>query len=108
MINLACFQITQHIKDILLLENISKYFNCGRVSVRSTKLAGDFLVSPIDDLSQIIIPFLDKYPLQGIKIKDYLDWKLAAELIQNKEHLRIEGIGKIKTIKQSMNKQRKS
>ena len=67
------FQITQHIRDILLLENISKYFNCGRVSVRNTKLAGDFLVSPIVARSQTIIPFLDKYPLQSVKIKDFLD-----------------------------------
>lgn len=70
-------QITQHIRDILLLENTSKYLNCGRVGVRGSKSAGDFLVYWLYVLSKTIIPFLDEYPLHSVKIKSYSDWKLA-------------------------------
>lgn len=53
----------------------------------------------MDVLSQIIIPFLDKYPFHTVIIKDYSDWKLAWELIKKGEHLTKQGADKIKIIK---------
>ena len=46
----------------------------------------------------------DNFPLITQKLADYHLWKQALELIQRKEHLTIEGIHKIASIKASMNR----
>jgi hypothetical protein len=52
----------------------------------------------------IIIPFFEKYPIQGIKSSDFPDFKKVAEILKNKEHLTSEGFNKIIEIKVGMNK----
>ena len=46
---------------------------------------------------------MEKYPLLGAKLQDYLDFVKVAELIKSKEHLTIEGLAKIEEIKSNMN-----
>ncbi len=52
----------------------------------------------------IVIKFLDKHPLITKKHADYLLFKLAINLVLNKEHLTVEGLNKIVAIKASMNR----
>lgn len=65
------------------------------------------VVSKFNDITDIIIPFFDKYPIHGVKSLDYINFKEIALLIKEKDHLSIEGIEKIKRIKSNMNKFRK-
>ncbi len=62
----------------------------------------------VKDIIKIIIPFLDKYPLIGIKHKDYVDFKEVANLIENDLHLTsfAAGVKKIEQIKSRMNRER--
>jgi hypothetical protein len=95
------FQIGLHEKDKDLLDLIKSYFGVGKVS----KLASNsvlYRVSSIDEL-KVIIDHFDRYPLITYKYKDYLLFKQAFELLQNKEHLSIEGLRKIVSIKASIN-----
>ena len=46
-----------------------------------------------------IIPFFNKYPLQGTKLFDFLDFNKVAKLVENKTHLTSEGFEMIKQIK---------
>lgn len=85
------FKITQHVRDEQLLRNLKNYFGCGEYKQRKSQLVGDFQVNKISDISEIIIPFLKKYPLQGIKALDFLDFCKAAELIKSEKHLTKEG-----------------
>jgi hypothetical protein len=64
------------------------------------------VVSKFTDISEKIIPFLDKYLVQGIKLADYQDFKRAAELIKAKSHLTLEGLNQLRAIKAGMNTQR--
>ena len=59
----------------------------------------DFTVVSFLDNHEKIIPFLNKYPMVGVKVLDFLDFCKVAELIKNKEHLTLEGLEKIKKIK---------
>jgi len=63
-----------------------------------------FYVNSLKDLIEVIIPFFDKYPLITQKQGDYILFKQAIELMKNKEHLTVEGLTKIVSIKASMNK----
>ncbi len=91
------FQITQHIKDRVLMENILNYFECGYLSVRDDIV--DYHVTKFNDILEKIIPFFDKYPVLGVKQKDFEYFKSVASIIQDKKHLTEEGILKIKEIK---------
>jgi len=55
---------------------------------------------------EIIIPFFEKYPIQGEKSLDFSDFKKVGEMLKNKEHLTSEGFNKILKIKAGMNEKR--
>lgn len=99
------FKITQHIRDTDLLKELVNYFNCGRHSLSSLG-AGDFIVTKFEDIYTKIIPFFNKYPLQGSKFLDFSDFNSVAELMKNKAHITSEGFESIKQIKSGTNKKR--
>jgi len=41
----------------------------------------------------MIIPFFEKHPIAGSKHLNFLDFKSAALIIKNKEHLNQDGVG---------------
>ncbi len=58
-----------------------------------------FVVTKFSDIVEKIIPFFNKYPLLGVKQKDFLNFKLVASIISDKKHLTEEGLSQIKEIK---------
>lgn len=79
------------------------FFKAGNIKLRSNNTA--YLeVSRLSDLKTVIIPHFDKYPLLTHKRADFELFKMAIELIINKEHLTEEGLNKIASLKASMNK----
>jgi len=96
----------QHLKDELLIKYLVNYFNCGTTHKFSSKNYIVFTTSKFKDIYLKIIPFFKKYNIQGIKALDFLDFCLAADLINNKVHLTIKGLEKIRLIKSQMNKAR--
>jgi hypothetical protein len=61
------------------------------------------VVTKFSDIAEKIIPFFDKHPVQGIKSRDYQDFKRVVELMKVKAHLTIEGLAQIRDIKAGMN-----
>ena len=58
------------------------------------RLVCEFIVTKINPIvNHIIIPFFDKYNIKGSKHGDFLDFKSAALIINNKEHLNQDGVG---------------
>ena len=60
------------------------------------------MVYSIEDLA-VVISHIDKYMLVTQKCADYLLFKMIFNLIEKKEHLSMEGLLKIVSIKASMN-----
>lgn len=100
------FSITQHIKDEELLKDIATYLNYGRYYKSPTRDEGQYLVTVFSDINDKLIPFLNEYPLLGVKKEDYLDFLQIAGLIKSKAHLTDEGLETIKLIKSNMNRKR--
>ena len=98
------FSIAQDLNDILILKSLIQFFNCGYVAQYKNRKICEFIVTKIDHIIIHIIPFFDKYNIEGSKYKDYLKFKEAAIIIKNKEHLTQKGIKKIIELKNSMNK----
>jgi hypothetical protein len=59
-------------------------------------------VFTIKDLT-VIINHFDRYPLLSQKLADYELFKKAFYIIQNKEHLTMEGLNKLVAIRSSLN-----
>jgi hypothetical protein len=95
------FQITLHQRDKALLEQIKSYFCVGSFNKSGARTV-QYRVESVKDLATIIDHF-DKYPLITQKQADYLLFKMIVNLINNKEHLTIEGLHKIVAIRASMN-----
>ena len=101
------FKITLHIrdKDIFSIDKIKNYFCVGVVSKHGENLI-NYGIRSIKDI-QLVINHFDNFPLKTKKSKDYKLFKLAFEIIKNKEHLTVEGFEKILKIKEGMNQNRK-
>jgi hypothetical protein len=73
------FRITQHNKDLLLLQNFINFFNCGQVEQYNSKNATDYIVSNSKSISINIIPFFQQYSLLSSKLLDFQDFYDAAD-----------------------------
>ena len=100
------FTITQHSRDIVLLESLVKYFGCGTSVLASNRDEVYFVVTVFADILHKIIPLFNEYPLIGNKKLDFLDFVRIAEIIKSKDHLTKEGLEKIKVINRNMNSKR--
>ena len=98
------FSIAQDSRDILLLKSLVEFFNCGYIAQYKNRKVCEFIVTKINDIIIYIIPFFEKYKIEGSKYKDYVNFKEAATLVKNKEHLTEKGLNKIIELKNSMNK----
>ena len=102
------FQITQHGRDVLLLEKIVSFLGCGTLKKRNIMNfnAWDYKLVDFSLMDSIIIPFFTKYPLQSAKAYDWKAFTEAADLIKNKSgrSWTEEEFSKIKSIKETMNK----
>lgn len=82
-----------------------EYLDCGKIYKKGE--AFDFRVTKFSDNYSKIIPFFKKYPLHGVKYKDFDDFCRVAEIIKKKEHLTEKGLDQIREIKAEMNTGRK-
>ena len=97
------FTVVQHKSDVQILYALKSYFKCGVVRVNhGDRMA--YRVRSLDHLSQIIIPFFERYSLKTKKRIEFEKFRDVLRMMQQKEHLTTEGIEKIKNIADAMNR----
>jgi hypothetical protein len=97
------FQIGLHTKDLNLLCLLQQYLGgIGSIHLASNRDIVNYSIDSIKDLNKLIT-HLEKYPLLTQKAGDFLLFKKAVELVNDKAHLTVEGLEKIVNIKASMN-----
>ena len=102
------FRISQHERDIVLMESLIKYLGSGKIYKYPGKPAVVLTIFKFSDITNNIIPFFENYPILGVKLLDYLDWCKIAKLISEGSHLTLEGLNLIREIKSGMNTGRKN
>ncbi|OSX56128.1 hypothetical protein POSPLADRAFT_1160921 [Postia placenta MAD-698-R-SB12] len=102
------FRLTQHTRDTQLMELIIKYLGVGRLEKDSRNRVVTIVVGNFSNLTEIIIPFFNQYPILGVKHLDYQDWCKIANLISQGSHLTIEGFEEIRVIEARINQGRKN
>ena len=96
------FRISQHSRDLKLMEKIVEYFGSGKIYKYGGKSAVSLTIVDFTDVTNTIVPFFNKNPIIGIKLYDYLDWCKIHSLMINRSHFTLEGINSIRKIKSGM------
>jgi LAGLIDADG endonuclease len=94
------FQVDQKTKDLLVL---IKNFLGGNIGYRSSQDTY-YYGSTSFGSAKNVINYFDKYPLQSSKHTSYLKWRKVYLIVQNREHLTLEGIARIKKLKENINR----
>jgi hypothetical protein len=102
------FSIGLDIREKLLITDLVKFFNLQDFDkyIYTTENVVNFQITNFTDIMNIIIPFFEQYPIEGIKKLDYVDFKTVGDLMLNKEHLTQSGLDKIIKIQSNMNRSR--
>lgn len=77
------FNTGLHSRDLPLLEKIQTFFGVGNISIGNNNTA-IYYVASVQDLTNVIIPHFDMFPLITKKRADYI-LKSALEIIHRKE-----------------------
>ena len=96
------FKLNLHKADIALLKKIQSFYGVGKI-YESKANSAEYIVGSLKDLTDVIIPHFDKYPLMTQKRADFLLFKLIIELMNKKEHLTTDGLRKIVSLRASIN-----
>jgi len=91
-----------------VLTDIANFLNC-KLLIRKQKSTGNeyYTLTASSKMSlEIIVNYLEKYPLFSSKYLDYKNWKEIVILIFENKHYTKEGINKTESARNSMNRQR--
>ena len=99
------FEIELREDDKEILERVRETLDCGNIYHLEYKKYSKwrphfkYKVSNLRDITQKIIPFFQKYPLQAKKKYSFALFYQVAELMLKKQHLTTQGIEQIKALK---------
>jgi hypothetical protein len=97
------FQAYQHRDHQMVLEELVRYFGCGRVRPKGP--ASSVLTYSVDSLQELtdkVIPFFERHPLV-IKQRDFERFVDIVSSMRRKEHLRPEGFERLVRLAYAMN-----
>ena len=100
------FVLTQHVRDLDFFKYLVEYLGFGRTAIN--REAVEFIVTKFSDLTDKLLPLLQKYPIVGYKYLDYLYFVKAVELMKDKAHLTEEGLNQFRELQELMNSGRKN
>lgn len=100
------FRIVQHKRDIKLLYALKNYFSVGVVRVNHDTRY-ELRIKSLEHLNKFIIPHFNKYPLLTQKKFDFIKFKTIINLMNNNQHLSVDGLKEIIVIASRMNRQNK-
>lgn len=81
------------------MRSLVEYLGCGVYYLDSGGDHGDFIVTRFSDVTDKILPFLEKYPIVGVKAKDFEGFCKAAEIMKVKGDTTESGLEEIHLIK---------
>ena len=97
------FTVVQHERDVQVLHALKAHFGCGVVRVNhGDRMA--YRVRSVKHLLEHIVPFFVKHSLKTKKNVDFLKFRDVLILMEAGNHLTVEGVERIRSIAQQMNR----
>lgn len=99
--------LENEVSNLNIMEELAKFLDC-KLSIykNKTRKVLSLNVTSLETIG-FVIKYFNRYPLLGIKYKDFKDWEIIYNIMISKEHLTDEGRLKIKLIQYNMNSKRK-
>jgi hypothetical protein len=102
------FQVYQHRDNIAVLEELRRFFGCGRITSKGPKsTVMTYAVYGKRDLLDRVIPFFEAHPLATSKQLDFEKFRAIVSGMVEKEHRTEAGFRRIVELAFSMNKRGK-
>jgi hypothetical protein len=103
------FSIELRADDRMILERIKNTIGCGKIYDCNYERYGwyphvKYKVSKIDDIADILVPFVAKHGLQAKKKEMFRHFKVIVEKCVRKEHLTLKGIEEIRVLREEIRK----
>lgn len=107
------FVITQGEKSKKSLEEIQRFFHCGKIFENNRKdnhreKLLRYCVRSRKDLIAVIIPFFQEYPLRTAKKEDFQKFVRIVLMLEKNKHLTQSGLVKIAQVIETMNRRKTS
>lgn len=96
------YKITQHEKNREILEEISKYQNCGYIKDTKSNVVR-YVTRDINSITEIQIPIFDKNSLLTTKGVSYSIWKDLIKMKQNKHYKTDLGQKEMRKLQENLN-----
>jgi hypothetical protein len=100
------FSIELHSGDIDILRKIAQTLDIGEVIKIKNRDSALFYVTKFDDITKVIIPIFQEFPLQTTKHLDFICLSKAALIKLNSEKISKTDLIKTKKLKETMNNSR--
>ena len=102
------FVITQGMRTKGAIKKVKKYFGCGEIYLNKRhdnhhEHLIKYVVRSREDLLTRIIPFFKRYPLLSAKRKDFRIFAKVIKMMNKGEHLKKNGLGRIRLMVREMN-----
>lgn len=106
------FVVTQGAKSLAALQQIQKYFKCGKIYENRRhdnhrESLYRYVVRSLKDLITTIIPFFQTHRLKTAKLHDFQRFCEVIELMKNKRHIDNDGVELVRKITNQMNRKAK-
>nr|QJQ35168.1 LAGLIDADG endonuclease [Fusarium napiforme] len=91
-----------------ILTTITKFLNCSLLTRTQKSTSNEYytLAASSKYSTEILVNYLDKYPLFSSKYLDYRDWREIVLLMLENKHYTEEGLTKTDSVRDSMNRNR--
>ena len=105
------FVVTQGEKSLESLKGLQNFFGCGNIFINHRydnhrEHLYRFCIRSLNDLRRKVIPFFKENQLRTSKKEDFILFCRVMELVDQRDHLTLDGITKIAEIASSMNRRR--
>jgi len=97
------FSLSLNEKDLELLEDLQAFFGCGWIRRSKGDRTFKYEARSIADLTDVILPHFDRFPLRGYKAKSRAGFSHVCRMVEQGDHLQRDGLRKIVGIAYRMN-----
>jgi hypothetical protein len=100
---LPSFSLSLNERDRYLLWELQAYFECGGIRESRSDRTFKYEARSVLDLTDLIIPHFEAYPLRGAKRRSFEGFARVCEMMRQGHHLRPDGMAEIVTLAYEMN-----
>ena len=97
------FALSLNEKDLGLLEDLQAFFACGWIRESKGDRTFKYEVRSIRDLSTVILPHFDCFPLRGYKARSCAGFSRVCRMVEQGDHLQRDGLREIVDVAYQMN-----